>query len=71
MTREEIDKAVKKIRGHCRNRVSCRNCEAKSVYGCVFMSSYPFEWFTTEEADKAKSNESLFKRKECDNIGKN
>ncbi|GEM_PF-4446273 len=70
MTREEIDKAVKKIRGHCRNSGSCRNCEAKSIYGCVFMNGYPNEWFTTEEADKAESNESLFKRKGGGNIGK-
>ena len=43
MTREEIDKVVKEIREHCRNNC-CRSCEAYTVDGCVFMSSYPNEW---------------------------
>lgn len=51
MNKEKIDKVVKEIREHCRNNV-CRNCEAQTIHGCVFMSSYPNEWFTTEEADK-------------------
>ena len=51
MTREEIDKTIKEIREHCRNAY-CRNCDARTVYGCVFMSSYPNEWLTTIEADK-------------------
>lgn len=52
MTRERIDKVVKEIREHCRNH-SCRyDCEAYTIHGCVFMSSYPNEWFTTKEADK-------------------
>lgn len=51
MTREEIDKIVEKIREYCRNN-NCRNCEAKTTHGCVFMSGYPNEWFTTEEAER-------------------
>lgn len=51
MTREEINKVVEEIREHCRNN-NCSNCEAKTIHGCVFLSGYPNEWFTTEEADK-------------------
>jgi hypothetical protein len=51
MTREEIDKTVKEIRDHCRNNV-CDHCEAHTIHGCVFMSSYPDELFTTEEAEE-------------------
>ena len=51
MKREEIDNVIKEIREHCRNN-NCRNCEAYSIHGCVFMSSYPDEWFTTKEAEK-------------------
>lgn len=47
MTREEIDKVVKEIREHRRNN----NCKAYTIHGCVFMSSYPDSWFTTEEAE--------------------
>ena len=54
MTKEEIDKVVKEIREHCRKN-NCGNCEAKTIHGCVFMSAYPNEWFTTEEADKEES----------------
>ena len=57
MTKEEIEQAVKEIREHCRNN-NCINCEAQTTHGCVFMSSYPNEWFTTEEADKAESEET-------------
>ncbi len=51
MTREEIDNVIKKIREHCRKR-ECRNCEARTIHGCVFMTNYLNEWVTTEEADK-------------------
>lgn len=51
MTREEIDKVVKEIREHCRNS-NCRSCDAYTIHGCVFMSSYQNEWFTTEEAEE-------------------
>lgn len=51
--REEIDKVVKEIRELCRNN-NCRNCEAQTNNGCVFMSSYPNEWAydVTESEDK-------------------
>lgn len=52
MTRERIDKVVKEIREHCRNNNCRTGCEAYTIHGCVFMSSYPNEWFTTKEADK-------------------
>lgn len=51
MTREEIDKTVEEIREHCRNNI-CNNCEAYTIHGCVFMSSYPDSWFTTEESEE-------------------
>lgn len=54
MTREEIDKAVKEIREHCRNN-NCRTCEAFTNQGCVFMSSYPNAWFTIVEAKDVES----------------
>lgn len=57
MTREEIDKVVKEIREHCRSRNCRSNCEAYTIYGCVFTGSYPNAWFTTEEVDKAESEE--------------
>lgn len=47
MTKEEIDEIVKKVREHCRNN-NCRNCNAETILGCVFLSGYPNEWFTTE-----------------------
>lgn len=50
MTKEKIDEVVKEIREHCRHN-NCRNCDAYTIHGCVFMSSYPNEWFTTEKAD--------------------
>ena len=59
MTREEIDKVVKEIREHCRNN-ACRHCEAQTIHGCVFLSSYPEAWFTTEEADKIEREEGEF-----------
>lgn len=54
MTKEEINKAIEEIRGHCRNN-SCQNCEAYTVHGCAFMSSYPNAWLTIIEADKEES----------------
>lgn len=56
MTSEEIDKIVKKIREYCRNN-NCRNCEAQTGQGCLFMSSYPNEWVCIAETDKAESEE--------------
>lgn len=50
MTREEIENVVEEIREHCRNR-ECRNCEAMTIHGCVFMTNYLNEGFTTEEAE--------------------
>jgi len=49
--RKEIDNMIKEIREYCKNN-NCKECEAYTIHGCVFMSSFPNEWFTTEEADK-------------------
>ncbi len=56
MTKDEIDKAVKEIREHCRHN-NCRNCEAYTIHECVFMNGSPDEWFTIEEADKEGGEE--------------
>ena len=51
MTREEINKVIEEIREHCKNN-SCLHCEAYTVHGCVFITSYPNEWLTTIELNK-------------------
>ncbi len=51
MTREEIDDVVEKVREHCMNSQCNGNCNAQTKYGCVFMSSYPNEWYTTKEIE--------------------
>ena len=56
MNKEQIDKAIEEIREHCLNN-ACNHCEAQTIRGCVFMSSYPMAWFTTEEADKIENEE--------------
>ena len=56
MTREEIAKVVKEIKEHCRNN-HCKNCEAQTAYGCVFMSGYPDNWVYIVGSDKVESEE--------------